>query len=220
MRYTKLQDAQIRKDQYIDALKYYLGLHRGKIVFAENSNTNISDLFEKEVANNLIEFLTFKGNEFDPELGKGYGEAEIIEYAINHSRFIRESDYIIKVTGRLIPQNFHQLLVDFKLYPKFDVVVSYACRGLLDSRIVIAKSEFWEKKFLPNRNRLNDSKGYYFEHLLEDCLNGVAWRPFFLSLPKFNGISGTSGTKTENLSWKSIDYWRKLKINWEYYLKR
>ena len=220
MMFTHLQDAQIRKEQYVSALKFYLGLHCGKIVFAENSNTDISYQFRKEIVNNQIEFLIFKGNKFDPELGKGYGEAEIIEHAINHSHFIRESDYVIKVTGRLIPINFKLLFTDFKIYRKFDIIASYVCRGLMDSRIIIAKPEFWEKVFLPKRHRLNDSKNYYFEHLLEECIKEVAWRPFLLTLPSFDGISGTFGSRIENLSWKSKDYWRKLWLNWKYYQYR
>ena len=110
MSYTVLQDADKRKQQYVDALNYYLENTRLPIVFIENSNIDFSDDFRKWIDNGRLEYITFDGNSnFDKIKGKGYGEALMLLYCIKHSVKIRNSRYLIKVTGRLQVKNISKL---------------------------------------------------------------------------------------------------------------
>lgn len=55
--------------------------------------------------------LHLKGNEeFDRKKGKGYGEALILEYALEHSLFVHQCDFLVKITGRLKLLNVNSMI--------------------------------------------------------------------------------------------------------------
>lgn len=66
---------------------------------------------------------------------------------------------------------------------------------MIDSRLVMAPHAFWLQDFLSRKEEINDTAGFYFEHLLLDALyrcSRFAWFPF-LHVPQIVGVSGTSG---------------------------
>ena len=109
MIHTSLTDVDIRRRQYEDALEFYLLQTDYPIVFVENSGTDISGDFRKFVDCGRLEFVTFQGNEeFDRKKGKGYGEALILEYALEHSLFV-----YMKVK---VAKQISSLVIGFNLY--------------------------------------------------------------------------------------------------------
>lgn len=133
MPFTCLADVGVRKKQYIEALNFYLKNTTRKIVFVENSGTDISSSFKD--FQHRIEFLCFDGNLcFDKRKGKGYGEALILEYAMAKSEFITDDVLIFKLTGRLQLININRLIhyMD-KLSPSKDSVGYYFEHLLFDS---------------------------------------------------------------------------------------
>ena len=110
MSYTYLQDKDIRKQQYIEAIEFYLKKTSLPIVFAENTNTDFSHLFRRYIDENRLEYITFDGNSsYDKIKGKGYGEALIMMYAINHSHILNNCTYLIKVSGRIKVENIERM---------------------------------------------------------------------------------------------------------------
>lgn len=219
MSFTQLQDSTERLHQYLDALNYYLGKTSVPIVFVENSGYDISGYFVKEIETGRLEVLTFDGNNYDKQKGKGFGEALILKYAFEHSRIIRQVDYVVKITGRLIVNNIKAILFESQLF-KNELIISYLCQGFLDSRVFVASTSFYRNLFLSNIDKIDDCVGYYLESLLLDCKEQADWRPFYTLLPQVEGVSGTYGTKIESQSIFSKEYWRKLKLNWKEYLGR
>ena len=62
MSFTKLIEPGVRRAQYIDSIKFWLGNTSLKIIFVENSGTDISaDIDGKYLER--VEFLTFNGND-------------------------------------------------------------------------------------------------------------------------------------------------------------
>lgn len=112
---TALKDTDERKKQYIDALKYYLRTTELPIVFVENTATDLSPMFTPYMQSGRLEYLTFDGNNYPKELGKGYGEAEIIGYAMRHSTLLKTSTYLLKITGRIIVTNINSIAQSFIL---------------------------------------------------------------------------------------------------------
>lgn len=107
---TSLTDPEIRKNQYLDAISYYLESTDLKIVICENTLSNYSNEIKNPKKNGRIEFLTFNGNNYNPTLGKGLGEALIIEYALRNSKFIDYKTIVIKVTGRIKILNIQSII--------------------------------------------------------------------------------------------------------------
>lgn len=197
MSYTTLSNIEERRNQYIEAINYYLSNTRYPIVFAENSGTDISNLFSDAILSDRMEYFTFNGNQ-DKERGKGYGECEIIQYAMDHSKKIRSNNnqQIVKITGRLIVKNIKAICrLHTSIFPKQTVFCSMnSDLSFPDSRFIIAPSAFFYS-FIQRKEKINDFKGYYFEHALCDILKEnkeYSFSPFFI-YPQIKGMSGSTG---------------------------
>lgn len=220
MSFTRLTDTNERMKQYVDAIHYYLEATNNKIVFCENSNTNISSLFENNKNSNRLKILTFSGNK-EKQKGKGYGEAEIIEYAFQHSSWLKENNIVIKITGRLIVNNICQIIKSLQYNDDFVTCLFHSDLSFADSRIFCATPAFY-KEFLRNKNRINDSEGRYFEHLLSYIVieSSIQFIPF-TEEPQITGMSGSSGncyqakksTKKQQLLFKRYSLEQLYKIN-------
>ena len=197
MTMTALSNQEERKRQYVEAIHFYLSNTSYPIVFSENSGTDISQLFKKEIQSGRLEYLSFSGNQ-NKEKGKGYGECEIIQYALNNSKIIHfaKDKRIAKITGRLIIRNVKSILrVHSLLFPQNTVFCSInSVLSFPDSRLLIAPTSFY-RQFLCSKETINDSKGYYFEHALLDTLikeKAYPYAPFFI-MPQIEGMSGSTG---------------------------
>jgi len=96
-----------RKQQYIQAIMYYLENFKHKVVFVENSGCSLMPYFKNYP--NGLEILTFTTKPLNRDSGKGYKELEILEYAFNNSKFIQNSSVIVKITGRLKVLNLNYI---------------------------------------------------------------------------------------------------------------
>lgn len=208
---TVLQNPEIRKQQYVSAIRYYLKKVQIPIVFVENSNTDISHKFQKEVNDGRIEFVVFNGNDFDKKRGKGYGEAIMIEYALSHARFLKVASFVIKITGRLIIDNINELVREMK---SPDVVYANLIRGHCGME---RRSYFFGTPipflydFISQKDLIDESAMVYFErHLYNESLRwkengGVVkelWHPIIVS-----GISGSNGKNYEKESFPYLKAW-------------
>ena len=224
---TVLIDIAQRKAQYIAAIRFYLKETDLPIVFAENSDCDISEHFTEVVASNRLEILTFNGNNYDKAQGKGLGEALIIEYALSHSRLLSKGDIILKITGRIQIANIQSLLrfTPASLNSLFsDYSTKSGEQNLLKSVIVQAPIEFW-RLFLSHELNINDSIGIYFEHILKYTADEwytmghtYTYFPFPIFYKGFSGSTGhTYEKKYPRLNWfiKFMLYhlWFKWKIH-------
>lgn len=109
-------DPKLRLQDYQAALTFYSKLLNScfdAIVFAENSNTDLSPLIATVSTSccfDKIEFISFYGLDYPPAYGRGYGEFRLVDYAIEHSKLISTQDVIWKVTGRYIIENIRSVV--------------------------------------------------------------------------------------------------------------
>lgn len=201
MAYTVVQDSNERLEQYKKALQWYLKNTDLPILFVENTNFDITPFFREFIDCGRLEVLFFDGNNYDKSLGKGYGEALIMEYGINNSKIIQSNTTIIKVTGRLIAHGIDRII------NRVDEICVYADwiedmqrkEVIASSQIIVAPVLFFKEYFLPQKIMLNDSKGYYFEDLLRDSIynwkqDKHSFKEFPYS-PQFEGVGGTHGVE-------------------------
>ncbi|MCF2559939.1 hypothetical protein I6E23_08225 [Prevotella brevis] len=203
MPFTVVSDATQRLNQYLLALQFYLQNTSCPIVFVDNSNMDKTPFLEYESQyGSRLEILSFDGNKVKTQ-GKGFGEMEIIEYALIHSKFnlLLDKHRIVKITGRLIVRNINSLLKCDKwhLYP-YKSIVCHVNSDLTfaDSRIFISLGSFMNL-LVKQKKYLNDTKGIYFEHLLCQQIKQQKTFTFFpfITEPHFEGISGSTGIKYE-----------------------
>lgn len=194
MPFTHLTNKDERMRQYKNAIDFYLHKTDYPIVFAENSNTDISNDYKKDISRERLEIITFKGND-NKQRGKGYGEAIIIEYALKHSQLIKNDSYIVKITGRLIVENIQNVIhKNIPFQPSRSICCSFhSDLHFSDSRIFGAPKDFLVK-LVDQKNRINDNLNIYFEHILANCaINAKEPCYPFWEEPCIIGMSGSTG---------------------------
>ena len=128
-------DPKIRLQDYEKSLRFYLPLlNQGvdSIVFAENSNSDVSSLRNITAEygfTDRVEFVVCDGLDYPPSYDRGYGEFKLVDYTMNHSEFINngqneQGEIIVwKVTGRYMVSNLALLIArkpsNFDLYCNF-----------------------------------------------------------------------------------------------------
>ena len=196
--FLKRNDPLVREQDYINALSKWLETVHIPIVFCENSNYRSNKIINliKNYSNKEIEILQFAGQNFPKELGKGYGELLIIEYAIQNSILIEHSDYVIKITGRYYIKNIQKIMRALLNDKNFYVMVDLK-RNLTwaDSRAFAFKPSFINNYLSKFQDLINDSEGFYLEHALARAVlraisDGYKWMP----LPLKPFIIGHAGT--------------------------
>lgn len=192
MKFTALQDKGERLQQYLAAIKYYYDKTKYRILIVENTNYDMSRCLPDDKSR--IEFLTFEGNNYNKDLGKGFGEALIMKYAADHSQFYSQAETIIKITGRDKVLNVNTLIKEIR-NASFVYTNIITCDGRLTclSRFVAFPKKYLDYIFLPNSDKINDSKNYYFEDLIFDTSKGILRQ--FCHPILTETVSGTTGER-------------------------
>jgi len=106
-----------RKDYYLKAINQWLEKTNLNIVVVENSGYTYPELnIEKMKYNNRFEVISF--NEHDQEDSKyleeyhdkGAHEFYAIDYAIKNSQLIKNSNFLVKITGRYYVPDFEEFI--------------------------------------------------------------------------------------------------------------
>lgn len=166
------RDFVTRLDDYERAMKGWIRVKGiDGIVFCENSMADLSSLQDMVRAASdprpEVEFLSFQGQDFDPSLGKGYGEMQIIRYALEHSKMLTRAKMIIKVTGRLFISNIETFARSAAESEGIELFCDL--RNDLtsaDSRFFYGTRNFFVQYLLSYQDTVNDSAGVCFENVL------------------------------------------------------
>lgn len=193
MIYTALNDVEERRIQYYTALDFYLRETNVPVVFVENTNYDIGKDYKTYVESGRLECFTFNGNDFDKSLGKGYGEALIINEAFKRSSFLNRCHYVVKITGRLIVRNINHILSSRFLC--FDNVFRCDFRhsDFLWSMVFVIRASTLNRVFRENINRINESEWKLFEHVLYRAMyeDKMTIAIPFIQSPIIEGTSGS-----------------------------
>lgn len=207
-----VSDAAERCRQYKEALQYYIENIPGiNIVFCDNSDMDISqfdDMVKLSLENNCrLEILSFKGDVQETlKKGKGYGESEIITYALRHSKLVKEDKdkFFVKVTGRLILTNLA------KMMPRFNNFIIYINtsidgynRTIADTRAFAMNTDYYSMLFETAGRHVDDQNGLFLEKIYYDTIRKYTMptrnMPYY---PRIIGVSGSSGYQYTYKEWK------------------
>lgn len=199
MSHTMLQDPTVRAKQYKHALDYYLRETNLPIVFCENTMYDMSSAYKDYMESGRLELLSFDGNHYDKQRGKGYGEALIMKYALDHSAIINNSKYVIKITGRLIVTDIKRIsssplyylnnLFRSNIKDKFISTYLFIARPWVIRLFLTRYQEMiWEDS--PTNDLIEH---HWYRALTKDLLlKNTIYLPF-LRIPGVVGVSGTTG---------------------------
>jgi hypothetical protein len=202
--FVGLSNAESRIELTLAAIERWLQTEKSlKIVICDGSGYDFArDVFERfpEAA---IECVAFKNNtDLVADYGKGFGEGEIVEYALEHSRHLSQSEHFAKCTSKLWVTNFTAILKTwndvFQCDVGFDNVTSIvSIRPLeVDTRFYIVRKDFYIDTFKDAHKSVRDREGYYLEHSFRDAMlnRRLQFSRYLFPVPALiEGVSGSSG---------------------------
>lgn len=206
--------SQIRELDYFKSLIFYLE-NDYNVIFIDNSNFESKLILDKFKGYKNFEYLFFRSQQ--SHLGKGHGEKEIIDFALQHSEMLKTNTFFIKITGRLIIKNL-QLIVNNIEFDKSIVYGNFTRNfSWADTRLMILNKGFYEKYFSPIcDNYLNEKEGILFEHVFAKSLhaflsNNGKFR-FLPYYPDYRGYNGSNNLKYDQSFVKRLKYFIFFKI--------
>jgi hypothetical protein len=204
---VKLIDPSLRIKHTLESIEQWLKIAPEiQIVVCDGSNYDFTQIVRTRFPGARIECLYFNNDQtLVAHHGKGYGEGEIIKYAIHHSAVIQRSGYFAKCTGKLWVNSFWQCLEEwngrFMCAAHFKDVFSLKKTRLayIDTRFYLAEKDFYLKYFNDAHLGLGGPCGYSIEDSFRDIvldkqLQGV----LFKRTPEVDGVGGGSGTYIKN----------------------
>ncbi|WP_033151993.1 hypothetical protein [Pseudobutyrivibrio ruminis] len=196
--FLTVKDNNIRRQQYIDALRFYITkCNVKKILFCENSGEPCPDEVKALAKKKDIDFewLTFIGDIGGTvDIGKSFGEAELMDFAMNNSRLLEENDYFIKTTGRLIIRNINQVVSLVSSKRNYFVTFGKDVLEKVDTRFFALNVETFKKYFSRPYNKKINIKSNSIESMYPEIIRNESIP--VVSLPIqicFEGISGGYG---------------------------
>lgn len=215
---TAIQNVDERLAHYRNALDFYLMRTDYNVVFCENSGIDISGYYKKDIRNGRLEVLTYMGNNFDKRRGKGYGESQIVAYAIQNSQKVKQASKfqpIVKISGRHVVDNVDRICKTVRIFVAKDTFVcahiNKRTKGVI-SDFYIGTLDF-HQLFVKNQNEIDESKGVWYEHVLfstmKEYYHKREGKVLNLPVPLYQiGVSGSTGEPFIRPSYK--DYMKSI----------
>ena len=202
-----LKDQESRIKLTLEAIEKWLSIDPNlQLVICDGSNFDFSDLVHKNFPLSKIECLFFQNNKELVALhGKGFGEGEIVQYALDHSRYLKESEFFGKCTSKLWVENFFDCLNQWN--------GTFLCKGVftdvfsfkqtrfsyIDTRFYLVSKSFYSKYLKSSYLNVGGVNNLSLEHCFKDAilskhLSGV----MFTIPPVICGIGGGNGRYYKN----------------------
>lgn len=205
MPFVKITDKNNRLDAYFETVRWAIeDTIFDKIVFCENSNFEYDFAkYEKmaKKANKVFEYLTFTGDsKTSNQKGKGYGEGEIISFALTNSELLKDEEFFCKITGRLKVSNVNLLLKSTNL----NYFMNKRLLKEVDTRFYGIKKKDFLYALKDSYKDVDDYHNYYLEHAYYHDLNTkkIKYRAFY-ERPLFIGVAGSTGRIYEDKRWRN-----------------
>lgn len=201
---VKLLDPSLRLQHTIESIKKWIEITpESPIVVCDGSGYDFSALLTEKFPDHPIEFLSFNNDEaLVKEFGRGYGEGEIVKYAINNSRVINRLGCFAKCTAKLWVENYSECL---KYWNKI-----FICKGVfkntlspfkktemhyIDTRFYICDLNFYKSTFIDCHRKIEKKIGRGLEECFqEESINSKISRFIMPIYPIINGIGGGTAT--------------------------
>ena len=195
--FLEMRDSEQRIAKYLKAINIWLKkIPDLRIVLCDGTGFDWIDIVEEKYPNHHFECLHFI-NDMNSvkKYGKGFGEIEILNFAVNNSRYVAEQSRFMKITGKYWVNNIckfddEDLFCDFKCKSTFLI---FKLKLLyINSSFFICSSQMYLKYFYNSSILINYHSGDDLEHVMGKIIisNNIKNYQF----KRFPGIAGWSGT--------------------------
>jgi hypothetical protein len=170
----------------------------------DSTSTNVlneNDLETLQIAGIDIEQISFQQNNEDAiEKGKGYAEGRLIEFALNHSRLLKNETSFFKSTGKVFCRNLPkiiELISSSEVKSIFWSLFEHDKFDTADTRFFYTSIEDCKTILLPIYNGLNESTiGKCIEETLPMYFDQLLTKGRSLR-PQISGFAGGHGKQWE-----------------------
>lgn len=204
---VSLKDESTRIRLTIESIEKWLAISSDlHLVICDGSNYDFSQIVFEKFPNANIECLFFENNkELVGIYGKGYGEGEIINYALLNSAYLKESDFFAKCTAKLWVENYFECLSNwngtFLCKGFFSNVFSFMKTqfSYIDTRFYLVSKLFYSENLASTYLHIGGQQGLSLEHCFRDViLKGNFEKVMFNVPPVICGVGGGAGTYYKN----------------------
>jgi hypothetical protein len=198
----RLNDPALRIKYTLESVgEWLLREPKLRIVICDGSGFDFSDLMKNAFPEANIECLSFINDSTQIGIhGKGFGEGEIIRYAINHSKLLQESEEFMKCTAKLWVANIQQCLSQwsgkFLCNAYFANVFSFKKTKIkfIDTRFYIIRKDIYLQYFLDAHSNLGNISKKSIEDVFLNVILENDMRGILFSTPSIIcGVGGGSG---------------------------
>ncbi len=174
-----------------------------RIVVCDGSNSDLTSAIRENWPTSTIEVLHFQNNEKKvARFGKGYGEGQIMAFALKKSKLLRQAPVFMKCTGKLWVDNFHEVLAGIRSTNSFMIRWRPDEHGQrkpfwVDTRFFVVEKTFFRKHLASAYRDVDIEAQHYIEHVYAERLGAVAAERQlrFLVKPQIRGVSGSTGQR-------------------------
>jgi hypothetical protein len=197
-----LLDPEVRIKHALESIAHWLIISpKSKLVLCDGSAFDFSDLVKQQFLGAQIECLSFRNDEAQvAKYGRGYGEAEIVSYAIEHSSIIAAAGAFAKCSSKLWVNNFieceREWNGEFGCKAVFHNIFSLKPSQIayIDTRFYMSSVAAYQRYFSTAHHGLDAANGIS----LEECFLAAAVKHqlqhFLIKVsPVISGVGGGIG---------------------------
>lgn len=197
-----LNDPDLRIQYTLESISAWLKIKpETQLIICDGSGFDFTPHIQAHFPAAQIECLAFKNSPDQVKKhGKGYGEGEIIRYALTQSRFLQNSDAFIKCTAKLWILNIDDCMKQwngqFACNAYFANVFCLEKTQLqfIDTRFYISTKAFYLRYFSEAHMSLGDVAGKSIEDTFLEVIRGHHIEHILFRVPPIVcGVGGGSG---------------------------
>jgi hypothetical protein len=202
-----LRDENLRVKYTLESIEEWLAIYASlKLVICDGSNFDFTQLVFEKFPHANIECICFENSkELAAVHGKGYGEGEIVNYAIHHSKFIKEAEFFAKCTAKLWVANFFECLNywngTFMCKGVFTNVFSFRETQFdyVDTRFYLSSCAFYQEHLSSAHLNVGGKTGLSLEHCFRDVIRNKNFSNVLFRVPPvIYGVGGGTGVHYKN----------------------
>ncbi|MBN3583031.1 hypothetical protein JYB64_11595 [Algoriphagus aestuarii] len=205
-----------REEDYYKAAEYYLKLGIS-VVFVENSMFHSEKILSLKNEYPDFEILQFEST--ISHLGKGHGEKQLMDFALENSQLLKTSDFLLKITGRYIIKNIKEFIAGLgsEMKPVYINFIRDLSWG--DTRLLLMSKSYYSDVFAPFCEKYLDEKNNIilervFARSVHYHLSKGGEFGFWPVYPDYLGVDGSYGDPVK------FPFFKKLKYQAYFKLKR
>jgi len=197
---VRLLDPQRRLFHAIESIEQWVRVAQGsRLVLCDGSNFDFRPIVKERFRKAKIECLLFEN---DPSkiatYGRGYGEGEIISFALRHSEFLSESDAFAKCSSKLWVENYSQCLSQWRgkclffghFKNAFSLIKPIEMLQV-DTRFYITEKKFYLENLLNAHKQIGTSPSFGLEDYFHQRLLNIQQKKYLFSIaPVIRGVGG------------------------------